>query len=632
MIRSNNTAAEPMQLYGASVQNSNYKNEPYPYLNAYYGGYKTYIPYAHRLTSITDISQVVGLVPVFPCEDTECRNGKYGSNDTEFMLPVFAENQVDVWGDYKNDFNSFLFNIPSNTALTDSNFFLDVKTNGAWAQAAELNDNTYGEYYPTGTLCDKNFYTGYAIQWNKVLYEIGEGVYRFRIGMNTGSFTESVNHFQITSLKPTASVELQSVGYGLICPTFTIDDALSVNDNMINLVAFINTYQTTVNPTPLFEAVWNAGTGQIDLFGLLGQNCPCTLTVLNVSYANYDDQFTGGENNLESLSCYASPPFCLKTWDCWKADLTTKFEAKYTGGVIGNINKALPGTTWSFCCTGRPVVYPEKKSMFWIRFWAQGQIYVDTTFTFSMDYGYDLVTPVVFVAGTTYIQCAQQLAAAINAYQATLSPAQFSAYYNPIFRHCEITNLFGQNIEITISFTDNDTPGATSGNTIQLTVKDLITFLPSSTPTPSFNQYVLGRFFGGSEVGTENEPNVPITWKDSIRIGGEFGYEDTEFERKSIKYQTGVVQKIRDELLITHTWKSSSLPFWFHERFKAYGLMADTLLVSDYNLNNSDYNIKRYSVQGESAYNPEYKGYKRETQVTCEFKPATQNLKRSRCC
>ena len=115
-------------------------------------------------------------------------------------------------------------------------------------------------------------------------------------------------------------------------------------------------------------------------------------------------------------------------------------------------------------------------------------------------------------------------------------------------------------------------------------------------------------------------------------MGGEFGYENTDYERKSIKYQTGVVNKIRDEAILKHTWKSSSLPFWFHERFKVYGLMADTLLVSDYNMNNADYNIKLYSVQGDSSYNPDWKNFPRETMVKCEFKPAIQNLKRNRCC
>ncbi len=135
-------------------------------------------------------------------------------------------------------------------------------------------------------------------------------------------------------------------------------------------------------------------------------------------------------------------------------------------------------------------------------------------------------------------------------------------------------------------------------------------------------------------TGRENAANffTPISWYDSIRVEGMFGYEDTDYERKSIKYQTGQVVKTRDELILKFKWKAGNLPFWFHERFKAYGLMSDTLLVSDYNINNSDYNLNRYSVQGDGSYNPDYKNYSRYERVTCEFKAAIQNAKRTRCC
>jgi hypothetical protein len=374
--------------------------------------------------------------------------------------------------------------------------------------------------------------------------------------------------------------------------------------------------------------VYNSGTGEIDLFGLLGQNCPALIQVLNVSYEDYAATFTGGEDTIEQIGCYASPPFCLKTWDCYAVDSTTRFDVGYKGGVIGNINKALPGTTWSFCCSGRKVAYPDTTSLFTIGFWGQSEIYADSEFTFSLPYGYDLVPPVTFVVGTTDTQMAQQLAIAINTYQATLTPQQFSAYYNPISDRVEITNLFGENVNIDISWT-NYFPG----NTIQIILNRLVGFFPITGVHPFTVRHATGQFFGGSAVDPDTTSgSVPIAWKDAIRVGGEFGYEDTDFERKSIKYQTGVVKKVRDELILKHKWKSSSLPFWFHERFKAYGLMADYTLVSDYNLNNSDYNIKLYSVQGESSYNPGYRGFPRETMVTCEFKPAVQNIKRSRCC
>ncbi len=632
-VISNNSSARPAPQLGVSVQTGNYSNGPYA--NPYYGPYFSQASVAHKLGSVTSLEQVVGFVPVFPCDGTECRLGKYGSNDTEFMLPAFAQNQTSRYGDYFNDTNSWLFNVPAASGLINLGYFLDKKVSGSWVEQEQLDDNKYGFFYPVGKLCDKNYWTGFEILWNLVLNQLGEGVYRFRVSSSSGSFKTSVNHLKIVGYKPggTPSISLNSTGFGLICPTYYLDPLLTFDDNMINLTAFINTYQTDTYPNPLFRATFNATTHMIDLEGLLGQNCACTASFYDVTVSNYAQQFTTGVNTYVSYGCWASPPFCLKTLECWAVDRTTRFDASYSGGIIGNIDKSRPGATWSFCCSGRPVVYPEIKSLFTLQFWQNGVIYESTTFTFTPDMGYDLVPPVTFTPGTTPAQCATQLAAAINAYQATLGTPQFNAVvpaYAP--RRVDITNLFGQNITMTINYTDKDP--VPSGNTIQLTLNSLITYNPPTyTGGGAFYYNIIGQFNGGANINP-NAANVvtAISWRDSIRVGGEFGYENTDFERKSIKYQTGVVNKIRDEVLLKHTWKSTSLPFWFHERFKGYGLTADILKVSDYNMNNADYNIKLYEVQGDSSYNPEYKGFPRETQVKCDFRPRTQNLKRTRCC
>lgn len=631
-IVSYNTNSSPMPLAGASIQVGNYSNSPY--LSQYYNnGYSIHATPFHLVDSITSVNQVVGLVPLFPCESLECREGKYGSSSYDFMLPVFSESQLGTWGDYKNDYNTWLFNVPSGSALASCSFFLDKKNGTSWVEQAELIDDTYGFYYSIGELCNKNYYTGFKLLWNKVLHELGEGVYRFRMGRTTGTFKESINHIKITFIKPgvTATIELNSVGYGAICPAFTCNSALTYAQNMQNLVIWINNYQNTISADPSFRAEWD-GT-EIDLFGTLGQNCSCSATVLNVTYIDYAQAFIDGENSYQVVACYATPPFCLNTWDCYAVDGTTRWEAFYSGGVIGNADKTKVGQTWSFCCSGRPVVYPELKAVFTMQFYQQGIIYENTTFTFTPDLGYTLCNPVTFVAGTTPTQCATQLALAINTYQAGLGTPQFSAVVPPYAtRRVDITNLFGQNIGMLIQYTDKDP--IPSGNTIQLVLNSLIAYLPI-TPTggSTFIWNIQTQFNGGTNVSAQtNADATPILWQDAIRVGGEFGYETTEYERTSIKYQTGVINKIRDEALLKFKWKSSSLPWWFHERFKTYGLMADKTLVSDYNLNNADYSLKQYSVQLDSGYSPEFKGYTRNTLVNCEFKSATENLKRSRCC
>ena len=632
-----------MSLFGTSLQTGNYSVGPYG--SQYYGGYFTQAVIGHDIAVLNTLNQVVGLVPVYPCDSIECRLGKYGSNDSQFMLPAFAENQTSVWGDYKNDFNSWLFDVPANSIL-GLTYYLDEKVNGVWTQVAILSDDTYGFYFPVGKLCNNNSFTGYQINWNLVLNIFGEGIYRFRIGTNSETITPSVNHFKITSIggNPPTTVKLITTGYGDICPTFNCNPALSVSANMINLVSFINTYQASTYPTPLFSAVWNAGTSQIDLFGLKGQNCLCTALVTNVVYTNYASAFSGGQIDTSNSLCFASPPFCLKTWECWAVDLTSRFDATYSGGVIGNIDKSNPGSTWSFCCTTYKVI-PNvlKSSMFAVR-WGTMQISTPFTITFAFSSPVSLLaSPFSITVGMNKITAMQNLATAINAYQATLPFVQFTAVYNPTATggpRTEIFNLAGINVSFTVTYSILKSTVVAEGGYMfsyhnNNTSADSGTLaLPEFTlPKTNFRDTI--QLSEGTPVGFTTIGSLtptPITWKDSIRIGGEFGYENTDYERKSIKYQTGVVNKVRDEAILKHTWKSSSLPFWFHERFKVYGLMADKLLVSDYNMNNSDYNIKLYSVQGDSSYNPDYKNHPRETMVKCEFKPAVQNLKRSRCC
>lgn len=126
---------------------------------------------------------------------------------------------------------------------------------------------------------------------------------------------------------------------------------------------------------------------------------------------------------------------------------------------------------------------------------------------------------------------------------------------------------------------------------------------------------------------------TPLSFYDSIRFWGFFGYETAELQREQIKYATGEIKKTRDEAIKNFTFKSSQLPLWLHQRLYAYGLMSDQLFVSDYNINNSDYNLKHFWVVADSGYAPKYYGYTRYTKVLdVKFKEGQQFVFRDRCC
>lgn len=129
-----------------------------------------------------------------------------------------------------------------------------------------------------------------------------------------------------------------------------------------------------------------------------------------------------------------------------------------------------------------------------------------------------------------------------------------------------------------------------------------------------------------------------ISWYDAVRFYGYFGDKKYPHEKEQIKYQTGVIKKVRDEIIPTYSLKIGgggsrmNAPMWLLDRFQ-YAITSDKLLVSDYNLNNSNYNIKRLWVVIDSAIEPSYHPYTRYMKVlTSTFKEGTQYTYRDRCC
>jgi hypothetical protein len=126
-----------------------------------------------------------------------------------------------------------------------------------------------------------------------------------------------------------------------------------------------------------------------------------------------------------------------------------------------------------------------------------------------------------------------------------------------------------------------------------------------------------------------------MTYYDAVRVGGFFGYEKTEYGETLLEHQNGLIQRIRDEAIQNFEFRSHLLRKWIHDRLKTYGFMADTILVSDYNRNNSDYSINRKSVIKSGGYEPEYldkETKRRLSKVVVKFKEGVQSVIKSSCC
>lgn len=126
-----------------------------------------------------------------------------------------------------------------------------------------------------------------------------------------------------------------------------------------------------------------------------------------------------------------------------------------------------------------------------------------------------------------------------------------------------------------------------------------------------------------------------LSWYDSIRLPGWFGFEKKpEYLQVLLEEQNGTQRQIRNEVVQQWLFQSKLWPKPYHDRLSVYMMMADSRLVSDYNINNSDYTIKQIGVIPAGPYEPEYfdADHNRKQRVTVEFKAGQQSIIKSVCC
>lgn len=116
------------------------------------------------------------------------------------ILKVFGEQKTPNPIDHKNDFTSFLFKTTPFTTIVLK--LLDKDCN----EIETLDNNLLGVYYPVGTWsvadgfsAQQSLYTGFKLEWDKVLQIIGAGYYSIKIQRYIGEllFSElcSCNYF-----------------------------------------------------------------------------------------------------------------------------------------------------------------------------------------------------------------------------------------------------------------------------------------------------------------------------------------------------------------------------------------------------------------------------------------------------
>lgn len=122
---------------------------------------------------------------------------------------------------------------------------------------------------------------------------------------------------------------------------------------------------------------------------------------------------------------------------------------------------------------------------------------------------------------------------------------------------------------------------------------------------------------------------------DSLRCLGYFGEREIEsYDTVLHEYENEKTVEVHDMAVPAYKWKSGMLPYWMHLRISSYVAMADTTLISDYNINNSAYDIKQRRVIKKGAYRPKYfdHDWNQLQQVDVEFNLGYRGIISSSCC
>ena len=131
---------------------------------------------------------------------------------------------------------------------------------------------------------------------------------------------------------------------------------------------------------------------------------------------------------------------------------------------------------------------------------------------------------------------------------------------------------------------------------------------------------------------------------DSIRVWGMIGFQTTPtYKMDNNKWgspKQGLIERVRDEQIQQWVYESGLLPEYIHTRFSTFAMMSEMMFASDYNINNSDWTIKRKNIikSPNTGYEPEWldrtadwqKRNKGHVKVT--FNRGIQSVEKYNCC
>lgn len=140
----------------------------------------------------------------------------------------------------------------------------------------------------------------------------------------------------------------------------------------------------------------------------------------------------------------------------------------------------------------------------------------------------------------------------------------------------------------------------------------------------------------GGTIGDKSNDSIildyeTVKWERQLRIDGVFGYADPqEYETEFNRYTSGAQVKIKDMSTERYPCELNGLPYSIHQEIKKTLLLADRIIVDDYNLNNITTYVDKWVIR-DSNYEPAYDRWVSYHPVQIQFAQYYQNNNKRRC-
>jgi len=142
-------------------------------------------------------------------------------------------------------------------------------------------------------------------------------------------------------------------------------------------------------------------------------------------------------------------------------------------------------------------------------------------------------------------------------------------------------------------------------------------------------------YLNGTQSGVNNRKirvdYGNINWFDSIRVRGMFGFQTDELELTEVKYETGYLKNIKDQVIVKYLFKSGLLNYRTHETLRYNAFLSEKLKATDYCLLNDNPEYQNIEVKYESGYAPDFLVYNKNSRVEVGFKDRYDTTGRQIC-